>query len=189
MQFVFHHAVALLWGKPGIGVETLLYLLECNLRRLRPFLVHYAYIQQLTNATGISSDTASCSSAQLVQSVSTHSGLNSLNAFQAHPSSLSNSNIRDREKGKKKSKKEEEALSDLEQQLLDSYAVFTELSLMDLLKKLNGMTVEVVPTRLLLHTVVNAFADVLLIGRGHNAGSSSNINSSDDDDDDDDAVE
>ncbi|PWV09860.1 hypothetical protein C3747_74g95 [Trypanosoma cruzi] len=189
MQFVFHHAVALLWGKPGIGVETLLYLLECNLRRLRPFLVHYAYIQQLTNATGISSDTASCSSAQLVRSVSTHSGLNSLNAFQAHPSSLSKSNIRDREKGKKKSKKEEEALSDLEQQLLDSYAVFTELSLMDLLKKLNGMTVEVVPTRLLLHTVVNAFADVLLIGRGHNAGSSSsssNSNSDDDDDDDDD---
>ncbi|ESL10385.1 hypothetical protein TRSC58_01884 [Trypanosoma rangeli SC58] len=173
MQFVFHHTVALLWGKPGIGVETLLYLLECNLRRLRPFLAHHTYLQQLLVTTGSNcataafSDTASCSSEQAVRSVSGQSVANSCNAFQVYPSCPPATSTQEQEEGRQQKGEGEEVLSSLEQQLLEAYTVFTELSLMDLLQQLHGMTVEVVPTRLLLHAVVNAFADVLLVGRGN----------------------
>ncbi|RNF01380.1 hypothetical protein TraAM80_07028 [Trypanosoma rangeli] len=176
MQFTFHHTVALLWGKPGIGVETLLYLLECNLRRLRPFLAHHTCLQQLMVATGSNcataafSDTASCSSEQAVRSLSAQSVANSCNAFQVYPSCPPTTSMQGQEEGRQQKGEGEEVLSSLEQQLLEAYTVFTELSLMDLLRQLHGMTVEVVPTRLLLHAVVNAFADVLLVGRGNSCG-------------------
>ncbi|KAH8605071.1 hypothetical protein ERJ75_001659000 [Trypanosoma vivax] len=49
-----------------------------------------------------------------------------------------------------------------ELQFQEAYTVFSELSLVDVLEKWKGASVEVVPTRLLLHTVVNLFSDVLL---------------------------
>ncbi|KEG08586.1 hypothetical protein DQ04_06861020 [Trypanosoma grayi] len=161
MQFVFHHTIALLWGKTGIHVETLLRLLERNLRRLRPFLTHYAYLRQLPTTTAPIAST-------VIKTVHTKSPAGSLCGSCPSSPSAGTTSERERhmEKKSEEEEEEEEAPLGLERQLQEAATVFTKLSLMDALKQLNGMSVEVVPTRLLLHAVVNAFSDVLLIGGG-----------------------
>ena len=54
-------------------------------------------------------------------------------------------------------------MTESEVQLLQAYEVLEKLSLMELLSSYAMWPVRAVPTRLLLHTVVNEFCDVLYV--------------------------
>ncbi|KAG5486025.1 hypothetical protein LSCM4_06731 [Leishmania orientalis] len=191
LQYVLHHMIALTWGKRGLEVDTLVRLLERNLRRLPPLLANLPYILQLRSAgytsalaaavveaASASNTTASGAGGEatpIASSVFTavHTRL-AASAFctslpvldtALHGSSQgtspdgsttsSHSGISHAATGA--------PVTEAEVQLLQAYEVLDQLSLMKLLSAYATWPVRTVPTRLLLHTVVNEFSDVLYV--------------------------
>ncbi|CBH18264.1 hypothetical protein, conserved [Trypanosoma brucei gambiense DAL972] len=152
MQVVLHHTVALLWGKARMNVDTLLWMLECNLRRLPSFLagVRRQKAVVANSANGIE---------QLDETPAPSVGEECTHA-PAHPSQQRCG--KGCSEGGVEGRQEKEA--DL--QFHQASAVFSELLLLDKLMQCSHLTLDAIPTKLLFHAVVNSFSDVLLIGRG-----------------------
>ncbi|KPA77527.1 hypothetical protein ABB37_06907 [Leptomonas pyrrhocoris] len=205
LQYILHHLIALSWGRRGVEVDTLVRLLERNLRRLPPLLANLQYVRQLRNA-GFTSESAAVAVAALhvpaaaaatTAAATTNTASPDVTAAAA-PASSSPSAVfttvhtrlaaasfsvggGSRPSPSALTDTAEEAASDTspysgcsraatampvsesEVQLLQAYEVLEKLSLMELLAPYATWPVRTVPTRLLLHTVVNEFSDVLYV--------------------------
>ncbi|KAG5510545.1 hypothetical protein JKF63_06842 [Porcisia hertigi] len=194
LQYVLHHLVALTWGKRGIEVDTLVHLLERSLRRLPPLLANLPYIMQLrsagytsdsaaaaaaaaaTAASNALSNTAGGEGTAAVSSVFTT--LNTRLAASSVALSVPMIDAALRESPDHTSSSGTETsphsgashaaitfpVTEAEVQLLQAYELLDRLSLMKLLSTYATWPVRTVPTRLLLHTVVNEFSDILYVG-------------------------
>ncbi|KPI83151.1 hypothetical protein ABL78_7829 [Leptomonas seymouri] len=184
LQYVLHHLIALTWGRRGVEVDTLVRLLERNLRRLPPLLANLQYVNQLRSA-GFTSESAAAAAAVNAVSVD--------GAAAAAPSSTVFTTVHTRLAASSSSmnggpRPSPSALTDTpedisdtspysggsraatavpitqsEVQLLQAYEVLEKLSLMELLSSYATWSVRTVPTQLLLHAVVNEFCDVLYV--------------------------
>jgi hypothetical protein len=195
LQYVLHHLIALSWGRRGVEVDTLVRLLERNLRRLPPLLANLQYVQQLRNA-GFTSESAAAAVAALrcpaVGAMSTASGVDGTavaspasstvltavhTRLAASPISVSlvarpsPSNLTDAPDEASDTSPYSGGsraavamvVTESEVQLLQAYEVLERLSLIEVLTPFATWPVRTVPTRLLLHTVVNEFCDVLYV--------------------------
>ncbi|TPP41902.1 hypothetical protein CGC21_18345 [Leishmania donovani] len=187
LQYVLHHVIALSWGTRGLEVDTLVRLLERNLRRLPPLLANLPYIMQLRSAgytsalaaaASASHTTASSAVGEATAAVSSafttvHTRLaapslsSSVPVHDAAPQGSFQGTSPDRSVTSPYSGMSHAATSapitEAEVQLLQAYEVLDQLSLMKLLSTYATWPVRTVPTRLLLHTVVNEFSDVLYV--------------------------
>nr|CAJ2468002.1 unnamed protein product [Leishmania braziliensis] len=186
LQYMLHHVIALTWGKRGLEVDTLVRLLEHNLRRLPPLLANLPYILQLrsagyTSASAVAasaSDTtrneAGAETTAVLSSVFTtvHTRIaapqpSSAPTFEATLQRSSHCTSPDRFMTSPYSAISHAAASarvtEAERELLQTYEVLDQLSLMRLLSAYATWPVRTVPTLLLLHTVVNEFSDVLYV--------------------------
>nr|CCC95803.1 unnamed protein product [Trypanosoma congolense IL3000] len=153
MQFVFHHIVVLLWGKTGTSVDVLLRLLECNLRRLPIFLAGL----RLRELATVSSSSSNEQCGECGPLSSPECGL-------LYPMPHSQQEIGG--DGDKAAAGGQHGEVGVDSQFQQAFTVFSELCLVETLTHCSQMTLEMMPTKLLLHSVVNAFSDVLLLGRG-----------------------
>ncbi|TPP42892.1 hypothetical protein CGC20_8285 [Leishmania donovani] len=187
LQYVLHHVIALSWGTRGLEVDTLVRLLERNLRRLPPLLANLPYIMQLRSAgytsalavaasashTTVSSAVGEATAAVSSAFTTVHTRLaapslsSSVPVHDAAPQGSFQGTSPDRSVTSPYSGMSHAATSapitEAEVQLLQAYEVLDQLSLMKLLSTYATWPVRTVPTRLLLHTVVNEFSDVLYV--------------------------
>ena len=192
LQYVLHHLIALSWGRRGVEVDTLVRLLERNLRRLPPLLANLQYVHQLRNAGFTSVSAAAAVAALRAPAVASGGGAEGPAAVATSPSSAVFTTVHTRLAASPSSVSggnpsppylpdTPENTSDTspysggsrtataipvtesEVQLLQAYEVLEKLSLMELLSSYAMWPVHAVPTRLLLHTVVNEFCDVLYV--------------------------
>ncbi|CAG9569654.1 conserved hypothetical protein [Leishmania major strain Friedlin] len=194
LQYVLHHVIALSWGTRGLEVDTLVRLLERNLRRLPPLLANLPYIMQLRSA-GYTSALAAAASASRTTATSAageatavvSSVFTTVHTRLAAPSLPSSVPVHDAAaQGSFQGTSPDRSvtspysgmshaatsapITEAEVQLLQAYEVLDQLSLMKLLSAYATWPVRTVPTRLLLHTVVNEFSDVLYVDSSERNG-------------------
>ncbi|KAG5484579.1 hypothetical protein CUR178_07170 [Leishmania enriettii] len=198
LQYVLHHMIALTWGKRGLEVDTLMRLLERNLRRLPPLLANLPYILQLrsagytsasaaavveaTSASNTAASGAGGEATPIASSVFTavHTRLapsafcTSLPVLDTALHGSSQGTSPDGSTTSSHSSISHAAtgapVTEAEVQLLQAYEVLDQLSLIKLLSAYATWPVRTVPTRLLLHTVVNEFSDVLYVDSSERDG-------------------
>ncbi|CCW62200.1 unnamed protein product [Phytomonas sp. EM1] len=179
---VMHHLVSFTWGKSGVDVEMLVRLLERNLRRLPPLLSNFTYVLQLVEAGWNSKSLGSmlklsgggfvlqgsidgCILDEKVirdtysdplrkSEEDSNYAMNSISEkipvlSESTPSSVSYSKF---------------TPTLMDYQLLMALEAYDALSLLPTIRTYASSLIEPVPTRLLLHTVVNEFSDVFFIG-------------------------
>lgn len=184
IQFVLHHLIVFTWGCRGVEVEALVRRLERNLRRLRPFLANLPYVLQLRGA-GCTSETtvAVAGGAGTIRDMmgdaggaAVSSAFTAVHTKTATPATAGSTSLLHDTTGSCNSDATANPappaavpagappLSPSDLQLLQTYEIFEQLSLLDVLTKYAAYPIRPVPTRLLLHCVVNEFSDILFCG-------------------------
>ncbi|GET86292.1 hypothetical protein, conserved [Leishmania tarentolae] len=181
LQYVLHHIIALSWGTRGLEVDTLVRLLERNLRRLPSLLANLPYIMQLRSAgytsalaaAASSSNTAARSGGGETTAVVSSTFTTVHTRLAAPPSSQGTSpdrSVTSPHSGISHAAISAPPVTEAEVQLLQAYEVLDQLSLMKPLSAYATWQVRTVPTRLLLHAVVNEFSDVLYVNSSERDG-------------------
>ncbi|EPY21724.1 hypothetical protein AGDE_13821 [Angomonas deanei] len=149
--------IAILWGRQGMDVDVLTRQLERNLRRLRPFLLEMTHVFDMVEKGLTSKILLTQRRAMLHQQKRKVTRSKGEREFPREPFDTL---------------EEETAIPTTQQiQLLQTYELYDSLVLLPCLAPHFGATVQVVPTSLLIHAVVNEFSDVLLIGGASESGS------------------